>query len=564
MDAPKGLSVTRTGGAESDLAIAWKSTKDVDHYTVTVKDGTRETSKTLPAETTSYVYKGSGACSRYRVRVTSVGKDGTIATTGETLVNALAPGGISNVTARRTEDGKTGTLGWNAPGLPSVGGVKGYRVSITQQSNKKVVQERVSGDTTEVIKNLDPARQYVAKVSAFNSYGQCSTGTIVLGTKNPSAPTTLVVQRSQASPATVDLKWRAPAWAGFGPITGYRVGYGTSRVEKWIDVKGNETSLKLDPSQSWIMQVRAVSSDDVSAPSAAVRISKAGALGTLENDPEVTITEEDGGVIRTEFKGAVGSSKAYPKMAVRIAPTLASSGFRDEQVISNGTATVVFDAVPCGFHTVTVTGYGGAESREFGRKVINRCDTGALAKADWKTVYGSAAISGNEVDMSAGSESRVLSLRHTGSADMAMQTDARLKSGWGYAVWVRANLANSGAGVTGYSIQYDPGYAKVNSFGKAFLLRQWTAGSECGTPLARVKMPDSISVYDTHKMTAVIKGDSLYMSIDGVRVFDVPSLKQARDTSGCKMAEPTGRDVGLRKWNAETGVSFRNTTVSSS
>ena len=98
--------------------------------------------------------------------------------------------------------------------------------------------------------------------------------------------------------------------------------------------------------------------------------------------------------------------------------------------------------------------------------------------------------------------------------------------------------------MSGYSFQYDPGYANVNAgFGKALLLRLWENGKECGTPIAKVKWPKGLEVNDKHKIVVVNEGDTLYASIDGIKMFDVPSLKTAIKTSGCKMAG-AGRDRG--------------------
>ena len=117
--------------------------------------------------------------------------------------------------------------------------------------------------------------------------------------------------------------------------------------------------------------------------------------------------------------------------------------------------------------------------------------------------------------------------------------------------------------MSGYSFQYDPGYANVNAgFGKALLLRLWENGKECGTPIAKVKWPKGLEVNDKHKIVVVNEGDTLYASIDGIKMFDVPSLKTAIKTSGCKMAEPDGTEVGFRSWNASSSVLFENTTLS--
>lgn len=130
------------------------------------------------------------------------------------------------------------------------------------------------------------------------------------------------------------------------------------------------------------------------------------------------------------------------------------------------------------------------------------------------------------------------------STNMVLTTTATLKSGWGYGIWARANVG-TGASVTGYSVQYDPGYGRVSSFGKAILLRQWSQGRECGTHLAIAHFPAGLPENAAHRVTVVVKGDTLYLSVDGNVVFDVPSLAAAMKASNCGMAAPTGTEIRI-------------------
>src|SRR5690606_24136735 len=99
-----------------------------------------------------------------------------------------------------------------------------------------------------------------------------------------------------------------------------------------------------------------------------------------------------------------------------------------------------------------------------------------------------------------GNESRVMSTTKRDSQDAVFTTEATLRSGWGYGIWTRASL-EKGASVSGYSFQYDPGYANVNAgFGKALLLRVWDSGRECGNPVAKVKWPAGLDVNAKHKV----------------------------------------------------------------
>jgi hypothetical protein len=102
----------------------------------------------------------------------------------------------------------------------------------------------------------------------------------------------------------------------------------------------------------------------------------------------------------------------------------------------------------------------------------------------------------------------------------------------------------------------------VSSFGKAILLRQWSQGRGCGTPLAIAHFPAGIVENAAHQVTVVVKGDTLYLSVDGNVVFDVPSLAAAMRASYCGMAAPTGTDIRFRTWGAGTSATFTGTTLS--
>ncbi|MDQ1246356.1 MAG: hypothetical protein QG597_724, partial [Actinomycetota bacterium] len=249
------------------------------------------------------------------------------------------------------------------------------------------------------------------------------------------------------------------------------------------------------------------------------------------------------------------------RMNVAIAPSTTDTGFANRQDAVNRAQTFTFTQVPCGAYTVVVTGYGPNGSAEFGRKMINLCNTGLVTANQWKLVYGKATIAGNNVDMVFGNEARVISTLPRTSPDMVYSTQATLISGSGYGIWSRATVIN-GAAVSGYSFQFDPGYAGVNpGFGQALLLRVWNNGAECGNPIAKVKWPAGLQVNTVHQVTVVTKGDTLYATIGGLKMFDVPSLKAALAASKCNMPEPKGSQVGFRTWSSTGKAVFRNTTI---
>ncbi len=563
---PGTLKVERTGAALSQLAISWRAVEGVDHYTVTVFNGSKDISTVVDAKTTNLLVDAPGECTRYQVRVAAVDPEGNTAATGPYRVAPLAPGSVTRLDVDRSNDGTSATAFWEAPANPGAGSPV-YTAQLKQLSTGKVVSEERTNSTKIGFDALDPKRSYAVKVTAGNQYGQCVTSTSLVRNEKPAEPTGLIAVRESAVSAIVALTWKAPKWRGYGSVDAFEIVYRAAgeKDSKFHKVPADQeyAKLELDPNRTWTFQVRATGTERGTWSKVAT-VNKDLAAGKPELDPSVNIVESDG-TVTVDFAGPVGSSSRYPNMLLSIKPTVASKGFRDTHTVSNRAGQAQFTQVPCGVYTVTVTGMSpDRESKEFGRQVINRCDTGAIPANMWKLVFGKADIKGNYVDMRYGNESRVMSTIKRDTQDAVFTTEATLRSGWGYGIWTRASLSN-GSKVSGYSFQYDPGYANVNpGFGKALLLRVWDSGRECGNPVARVKWPEGLDVNAAHKVVVVDKGDTLYASIDGIKMFDVPSLKAAMKSSGCSanFAEPNGTEVGFRSWNATSSVFFENTTLS--
>ncbi len=566
--APGMLKVERTGAGLTTLKVSWRAvdqTDTLDHYTVTVFNGQKDVSTVVDAKSTSTSISAPGACTRYQVRVAAVDVNGNTASTGPYRVAALAPGGVTNFDVDRSQDGTDGVAFWSAPGNPGAA-APFYTVQLKQLSTGKIVFDEKTDATKVGFKDLSPKRTYAVKVTAGNDYGQCVTSTSLLRNEKPAEPTGLLAVRDSAASSIVALKWTVPRWRGYGSVDAYEIAYRAAGEKVQFDKVPADQShavLELDPNRNWTFQVRAIGGERGGWSKSAV-LNRDIAAGKPELDPAVTIVESNG-TVTVDFNGPVGSSSKYPTMLLSIKPTVASKGFRDTHTVSNTAGQVEFNQVPCGVYTVTVTGLNSdRESKEFGRQVINRCDTGAIPASMWKLVFGKADIQGNYVDMKYGNESRVMSTTKRTSKDAVFTTEATLRAGWGYGIWTRASLSN-GSKVSGFSFQYDPGYANVSpSFGKALLLRVWDSGRECGTPVAKVKWPSGLDVNGEHKVVVVNEADTLYASIDGIKMFDVPSLKAAMKSSGCaaSFTEPDGTEVGFRSWNASSSVFFKNTTLS--
>ncbi|MEZ5114836.1 MAG: fibronectin type III domain-containing protein [Candidatus Nanopelagicales bacterium] len=559
---PTGFRVARASDNPNDLVVSWNRVAGAQHYTVSVFDGETDTARVVDTGATTLRVAGAGPCNSYKVLVAAVDKDGVQARTGVWNVGGAAPGGLSAMSGERTVDGVTGTLTWGAPVNGGYSPVTGYSVTVTRLSDGvQVISTDVAG-TSLSIPDMDPARLYAAKVTAKNSFGGCITSTHLFNNTTPGSPVAFSAVRDPSTPTQVDLSWEAPLDHGTSDIVGYEVGYGTARVDTWVPVTGTTLGLTLDPNKDHVFLVRAINSSGRGLLPKAIKLLRVNAELTPAVDPAITVTEVDGTVTVTTSQ-PVGSNTTYPKLVVAVRPAIAESTFADTHEAQNGATTVIFTQIPCGVYTVTVTGTGSdAGDKEFGRRIVNRCDVGLISQAQWKLVYGRNTINGNTVDHNYGNEARTISTTKRTSQDAVFSTVATLKSGWGYGIWLRASVP-SGASVSGYSFQYDPGYENVNpGWGKALLLRLWTNGKECGNPIAKVKWPAGMEVYAPHRVTAVIKGDQLYATIDNVNLFSVPSLSAAVAASGCGMPAPTGTEVGFRTWSAEGKALFERTTLS--
>lgn len=555
--APAHLQVARTGADSTDLQITWSAVSGIDHYTVNVFDGTTDNASVVPSSATAFMYDGTGNCTRYRVSVSAVKADGTSATTGEYWVPALAPGAVSALSWNGKGDEQPSTLSWAPPSIRSDQPPTQYDVRVTMVATGKVVLAKSVTDPSIAIPGLEANRLYKARVEAVNQFGTCASPTLLLrGAKTTmTPPRKLTAVRDAGVPATVRVSWEAPDWTGANTVTGYELSYSSGGKPAWMMASGTTAELSLDPTKDWEFAVHAVGSGKASAPSKPFTLHRIGGSGTPELDPAITIKQSGAKVVVT-IDGPVGSNTKYPKLAVAIAPTMDEKGFREKHTVSNRATKVVFGDVPCGVYTVLVTGQGATGAKEFGRSILDLCDSDLMKAADWKVIGGKAEITGNKVFINYGS--RVLSVRPRTSQDMLFASDVDFQQGNGWGVYTRSAW-DSGHVTTGYSFQYDTG------LGNKFIIRLWTGDKstdkECGTPVAQTKFPAGMTVFGKHRVVVVVSGDSLYATVDGVRMFDVPSLTKAITDSKCAMPVPNGTQVALRTWTSDTLITFTDTTL---
>ncbi len=279
--------------------------------------------------------------------------------------------------------------------------------------------------------------------------------------------------------------------------------------------------------------------------SKAVRIPRADAPITNTTNDKIDLIEKDG-VVTVAAAEALASSN---RLVVRIKPTANNGGFAETQYSQNGAQVMTFRTVPEGSYVVTVDN----GTKEMARRYVNVGNLGMMSAPDWKVLRGSASIYDQVVALDNGGETRVFSTREFASQDMVLAADAHLQTGKGYGVWFRASATGTASDVTGLTFQYDPGW------GNKFIVRQWYQGKECSNPIASTPMPSGLSIYGSHKIVVAAQGDTLYATIDGERLFDLPNLSAAIAGNSCGYPAPTGTMVGLRTW---TGTAkFANVTV---
>ena len=433
MASPAGFNVTRTGADATMLHIVWKAVPGAARYTVNIFDGINHLAYNVGADQTSFDYHSTGNCTRYRISVAAVDKNGIGSATKPTQVSPLAPGGITNLNVDRGGDGSAATLSWAAP---AAGGsfepVSSYRVNMRSLATGETLVKRDSADAAETVKGLDPARSYVAEIVPTNRFGSCAPSKILVRGPEASKPTNLKVTRDTNDANLVNISWTKPTWTGYGAITQFQLGIrgADQRTPTWTDMDpgASSTTVKLDSKKRWSIWVRAVGEKGITGEnSVEYKLDRSGVVGELAADPKVHVAEA-AGVVRVTFNGPVGSSALYPKMNVAIAPSATDTGFGAKQDVWNRAQTFTFDQVPCGAYTVVVTGYGADVSKEFGRLMINRCNTGVVDANQWKLVTGHATITDNAVDDIVGGEARTISTLGRTSPDMVYATDATLRT----------------------------------------------------------------------------------------------------------------------------------------
>ena len=171
--------------------------------------------------------------------------------------------------------------------------------------------------------------------------------------------------------------------------------------------------------------------------------------------------------------------------------------------------------------------------------------------ADWKSsCSGKATIDGDKSSTCPAAARRASSRRARSPArtwcSRPRRTCTRARAtASGSAAPPRPDSTN----VSGLTFQYDP------EWNNQFIIRQWNNGAECCNPIAATPFPAGMKVYGQHSIVVAAQGDTLYVTIDGVRSSSTCRAcpRRSRPTA-CKYPAPTGTMVGLRTWGTRTSA----------
>ena len=557
LPAPAGVAATRLSGSVNDFVVSWKPVAGaLDHYNVSVFYGGQDHVTTVPSGTTQLAITGVDAVTQYRITVSSRDVTGAGTTSSVVILEPLVPGPARTLTAARDALATSLTMAWTAPAWVGYEPLKAYDVTVTRLADGVVVHQSSTASLAAVVTGLDPSKQYSAKVSTKNSYGNGGVATALVGSDRPGTPTALVGTRDAKSPSVVHVTWKAPTHIGSGPITYYQLMSGVGLLKDTLNIKTTSADVALDSTRIGYLAVRACNDAGCSLLGPTVKMLASGATvapTVATSNPFVLVTNT-GGLITIETRGFIGATSVYPRLVFRVYPTMGNAGYSDVQIGQNGARVLTYTTVPTGTYTVTVSGLPAAGAEvEIARKVIIVNGDGLLTVKQWEVVRGAATITDKMVSLSVAGENRVLSTKPLATPDMVFSTDATLKSGAGYGVWFRASLDSSNR-INGYTFQYDPLY------GNAFIIRHWYQGTECATPIAKTAFPAGFAINAKHRLIVVVQGDTIWASVDGVEMFRVASLKTAAANSPCKYPLPTGTRIGFRTWNTSPAT-FENTTL---
>ncbi|GIJ44315.1 hypothetical protein Val02_12010 [Virgisporangium aliadipatigenens] len=560
--APSDVTFTRDRATPGDVTVKWSAVPGATRYNVSVFDGTRNTVTTLPGGTTAFALK-QPSCVKLRVKVTSRDAFGAGGTSGNTYVDTTQPGPVQGLKAAFGEGQTTLTATWSQPknlGVkPSSNGTPDavqYRVDIFDRNSGRYpggkytefpAQTVTTTDPTHTFTGLDPANgPYKLAVTAeTGGYptgtdgASCKNGRTVLTVDDTTATVTrLKTARTEPTAEAVTLTWEKPAYTTTTAITGYVVRYGerlngadpTAFHE--VRVVGQSVQLPATPLKAWMFRVYPVTAKGEGLPQTA----KLDAIPGLEtNKPAVTVRNTTNS-LRVTLSTASGMFKTFPTTVVRIKETLnAETAYTDEATVAHGATDFQFLDLPQRRYLVQVVAVNGPNELTLYREIRDLNPAGltgtALVEADFTAQHFAEPWGTDGYDL----------MVNRPSADMALYATTTEEIGY---LWLRASSDGAGR-VTGYQVSISRGSVHVGTY---------RGGAKCGGDLASVEYPyawqDRTS--PTHRIYAVVTGDTLTVYNDFDLMLTVPNLSAAHSTVCSDSPAPNGTQAGFHVLNTYT------------
>ncbi len=544
--APWRLVAARDENDPATFTIEWSAVGCATRYNVSIFTTGSDTVTTVPATDSTFTVNGSDPSKTYRIQVSSRNDAGLGGSSSIYYLRPATPRGATNMTITYDADLVGARLTWAAPSRLTP---KHYRLWVKRVADQEILLDdiEIDGSLTEYrLAQLNARGMFVIRLQPVNAAGPGPKSRLVIGKEKPDPVKFIGAIRDPGDPSQVIVSWVPSANIGTGAILGYEIGYGHARADERVVVNSTEAEVRIPADKSVVVIVRVITDRGKSPWSKAIRVPLKDSPKVATTSQSIDLADQDG-VITVAATQSVADRY---QLVVRITPTANNGGFTETQYSQPGSQIMTFRTVPNGSYVVKVEGDG----RELSRRYVNVGSVGKMYAPDWKLYFGQATIAGDSVDMYNGSETRVFSTRAFASQDMVLASRAQLRSGWGYGIWFRTSGMESNA-VTGLSFQYDPKY------GNQFIVRQWDKGKECGNPIAKTPFPNGMAINGAHNIVIAAQGNTLFATIDGERLFDLPDLAGAIAKNTCGYAPPTGTAVGLRTWGAGTSAVFTNTTV---
>ena len=251
--APVGLTAQARGPRRIDLS--WTAPRsdggaEIRSYRIEASDDERRTWRTIRRHPASAGTEYSDlnlepATTRYyRVAATNGAGTGPYSNFASATTEATVPGAPRSLDAEADGTSRI-ELSWLAPTRDGGSRITGYRIEVSEGGGARwddLVANSHNTRTTHVHTGLEPATRRHYRVSAINRIGVSRASRVVSAITDatvPDAPTGLGA--TAVSPTQIDLFWRAPAYDGGAPVTGYRIEVSENGTA-WTDLRTNTGS----------------------------------------------------------------------------------------------------------------------------------------------------------------------------------------------------------------------------------------------------------------------------------------------------------------------------------